>query len=471
MKSRCLFVFSAPLRCAATLGGSEVRRFLPRLGLVLGFVLTSGCAKYGVLVNEAQSDLSVEARYSVKGHVKRNANATNDVAFTLAFSGGGTRAAAFSYGVLTALRDAQVASGNQSFRLLDEVDLISSVSGGSFTAAYYGLYGDQIFQTFEEDFLRRDVQGRLIRTVLNPLNWFSTKARTELAIADYDRHVFKGATFADMVHDDRPLIAINASDLSNGVRFSFLQEYFDLLCSNLSNFPISRAVAASSAVPVLFSPVVIENHPDCYLSEPDWFADARRRAVGNYELALTVEGLSGYFDKESKQFAHLVDGGITDNLGVRAQLEIIELSGGAATFVKRTNQQTPRRLVLIVVNAATEPEYRLSQSHRVPHLEETIGAVTDIQLHRYNAASLDVLRESIDEWAEEISKPDRPVEAYFIELGFEDIEKRERRLFFNRIPTSFALSNEQVDALIEAGRNTLVANAEFQRLIGDLRNE
>jgi NTE family protein len=59
----------------------------------------------------------------------------------LAFSGGGTRAAAFAYGVLEELAATPVVLGGRPRRLLDEVDLISAVSGGSFTAAYYGLYG------------------------------------------------------------------------------------------------------------------------------------------------------------------------------------------------------------------------------------------------------------------------------------------------------------------------------------------
>ena len=79
---------------------------------------------------------------------------TNSLFVCLTFSGGGTRAAAFAYGVLKALnKERQItwpAGPSRSFRLLDEVDVISSVSGGSFTAGYYGLFGDGIFTDFEE---------------------------------------------------------------------------------------------------------------------------------------------------------------------------------------------------------------------------------------------------------------------------------------------------------------------------------
>jgi NTE family protein len=74
---------------------------------------------------------------------------SEDVQVFLAFSGGGTRAAAFSYGVLSELREIEFQSEQGSLPLLNEVDAISSVSGGSFTAAYYGLFGDRIFEDYE----------------------------------------------------------------------------------------------------------------------------------------------------------------------------------------------------------------------------------------------------------------------------------------------------------------------------------
>ncbi|MBV9502315.1 MAG: patatin-like phospholipase family protein [Acidobacteriaceae bacterium] len=73
----------------------------------------------------------------------------------LAFSGGGTRAAAFSYGALEALRRIEIVNrAGHKIRLLDEVDVISGVSGGSFTALAYGLYGDKLFDDYETRFLK-----------------------------------------------------------------------------------------------------------------------------------------------------------------------------------------------------------------------------------------------------------------------------------------------------------------------------
>ncbi len=194
-------------------------------------------------------------------------NEAGDTIVLLAFSGGGTRAAALSYGVMQELRDTYITDQNgEQSRVLDEVRTISSVSGGSFTAAYYGLFREKLFEDFEEDFLRQDVQSTLIRKMFSPGYWFNSAFsgfdRTEMAIDYYDRTIFKGATFADLAANGSPHVDINATDLTTGMRFTFSQEVFDLLCTDLSTIKVARAVTASSAVPVAFPTVVLKNHAD-----------------------------------------------------------------------------------------------------------------------------------------------------------------------------------------------------------------
>src|SRR5215470_10457727 len=108
--------------------------------------------------------------YRFEGIETRRGDSQNLV--ILAFSGGGTRAAAFAYGVLETLRRIEVVTRTgRTTRLLDEVDLITGISGGSFTALAYGLYGEKLFDDFETRFLKRDVQGELVARILNPVNW------------------------------------------------------------------------------------------------------------------------------------------------------------------------------------------------------------------------------------------------------------------------------------------------------------
>jgi NTE family protein len=439
---------------------------LKLLGVGFVLLLISGCASYGVIDNAPQRSAGARGSYSIQS--AGDGRRAGDIALILAFSGGGTRAAALAYGVLEELRDTTVVIDGRPERLLDEVDTISSVSGGSFTAGYYGLYGDRIFEDFEESFLRRDIEGYLIRALFNPLRWFSRTGRTEMAIDYYEKEVFREATFADMKQRGGPLILINASDLGYGVRFSFVQEYFNLLCSDLASFPVARAVTASSAVPVLFNPVVVENYSGCETREPDWLMAAEKRAVDDPETTLVVAGLRSYFNKERRKYAHLVDGGITDNLGLRAILEIVEVAGGPNPFLTKFQRQPPRRIVVISVNASTDPEPAMDASNNLPSLKETISAVSDVQLHRYNVATLERMRTSLMRWSEELSTPARPVTPYFIQISFKGIQQPEMRGFFNRIPTSFSLTDEQVNGLVRAGHEVLRRNPDYQRFVADL---
>ena len=123
---------------------------------------------------------------------------TDELFVIVTFSGGGTRAAALAYGVLEALRDTSIEWRGRRVSLLDEVDVISSISGGSFPAAYYALRGRQIFDEFPDRFLHRQIQGDLLRRLVSPANWLKLAApaygRSDLAAELYDQEVFAGGT-------------------------------------------------------------------------------------------------------------------------------------------------------------------------------------------------------------------------------------------------------------------------------------
>ncbi|MEO8346083.1 MAG: Ivy family c-type lysozyme inhibitor [Betaproteobacteria bacterium] len=148
-------------------------------------------------------------------------------------------------------------------RMLDEIDAISSVSGGSFTALAYELYGECLFDLFEASFLKRNVQQTLLTKLVNPSNWpapaFGSFTRSDLAENYYDEILFHGATFGDLVGKPGPLVVASATEFSSGYRFTFTQDTFDLICSDLSAKRLSLAATASSAVPVAFAPVTLTN--------------------------------------------------------------------------------------------------------------------------------------------------------------------------------------------------------------------
>jgi NTE family protein len=430
----------------------------------------SGCASYGVIENTAISGQPEGREYSIKSHEALDTN--SDLSLNLAFSGGGTRASAMAYGVMQELRDTKVTINGTSTSMLSQVDSISSVSGGSFTAAYYGLHGNGMFETFEDVFLRKNVEKHLVDQVLNPFHWFGKKGRTERAIEYYDKEIFHGATFSDMIQPGGPLIVINASDLAYGVRFSFLQEYFDLLCSDLESFPVSRAVTASSAVPVVFNPVVVENYPDCKDQEDVLVESIRQRASAGHdaELNLLAEGLESYADKDQRKYIHFVDGGITDNMGLRAMYDLVSISGGMEAFLTQVNSKVPGKLAIISIDASTSPVYAMDETNKQPSIAHSIGAMSGVQLHRYNTATLELVENALYDWRDALAKDGQTMTPYMVEISFEGLKQPDDRLFFNKVPTSFSLTDEQVDKLIEAGRQLLRDHPVFQQLVADLNS-
>ena len=439
-------------------------RLLRLLWLIPALAIASGCTTYAVIDNQSVVTTNSDIRYGLEDFGQHR-DRDDEVTLVVAFSGGGGRAAALAYGVMQGLRDSNV---------LAEIDMISSVSGGSFTAAYYGLYGDKLFTDFENDFIRRDYQTEWLTGLANPLQWFSSRGRTDIATQIYEERLFKGATFADLHQANGPLIVINATDLGGGARFSFLQEYFDLLCSDLSNYPIARAVTASSAVPIMLNPVVLKNHSGCINPAQDYLQKIEQNDWSEFKrapgLMETVQALNNYQDKQQRPYIHLVDGGITDNLGLMALYEMVEIGGGINRFVERIGSQPTPRLVVISVNASAKPAYAIEATNQIPSIDNTVSAVTDIQLHRYNAATISVMQRAVERWSNELSDFWLPVQPYFIEISFAGVQQEQQRLLLNQIPTGLALTPEQADTLIHTGRELLLNHPEFQRLLQQLNN-
>jgi NTE family protein len=438
---------------------------------LLFLVTLSGCASW------TPANVSLERADPTYGYRPNRPEQFRDsgrVVITLAFSGGGTRAAAFAYGVLEELRDTEVVVAGERKRLVDEVDTISGVSGGSFPAAYYGLYGDRIFEDFEPDFLKRNVQGALIRQIFQPKNFFRlmtpATSRSELASQYYDKHLFHGATFRDMREAQGPRIYINATDLSHGNRFTFAQGQFDVICSDLDEFRISRAVASSSAVPGLLSPITLQNHAgSCGYEHGEVVEEALESRTSDPRRYRAAKTYSDYQDEKKRPYIHLVDGGISDNLGLRASLDASAVVGGYENLRELMGVIVPDHMMLIVVNAETDPNPEIDVERLPPSLMVLMNAVSGGQIRRYNFETLILAQEAINGIARDISTPKQTVEGHFVEVSFDSIVDEEQRHYFKSLPTSFALEDAEVDRLREAGRRLLRNSEAFQGLLSKLR--
>jgi len=439
--------------------------------LALIVLLAAGCAGLRA-VNTPLDRIDLQTGY--RPERLTHSRPVGDVVLLLSFSGGGTRASALAYGVLQELRDTQVGVSGKGERLLDDVDVITSVSGGSFTSAYYGLYGDRIFEDFEERFLKRKVGRDIVLRMLWPQNFlrliFPFYNRTEMTIDYYDRKIFDGARFADLEQAGGPFIQINSTDISVGSRFTFFQPQFDLICSDLSKIKIARAVTASSAVPVVFPSIALRNYAgSCGYEKPAWLDEAlasRKQSPRRHHIAAEM---NAYLDPDADPYVHLVDGGIADNLGVRGPLDNVIVGGGVWRRFQDLDVDPPRHIVFVVVNASTEPDRSFSLVPTPPSLAAVIGSITDTQLHRYNFETMDLLRDSMKRWASELKSHGEPVQAHLIEVAEYEIEDPDEREFFDSVPTSLGLPDESVDRLVEIGRSLLRDSDEFQNLLTELR--
>ena len=432
--------------------------------LPLFLLLTAAsCSTIKPPSNEAITRIDQNRGY--RPHITRMQSERRNNLVLLAFSGGGTRAAALSYGVMQELRDTLIPIGNETVRLLDEVDTISSVSGGSFTAAYYGLHRDRLFEDYEDDFLRQGVQQALIRQLLNPMHWirsgFSGFNRTEMAIDYYDRILFQGATFDEMAQNGPPFIAINATDLSNGLRFTFTQNLFDLICTDLGSYPVARAVTASSAVPVAFPPVVLKNHAQsCVVEDYAEWRELKEMAPATAVQRRIVQGLKSYRDADRRAYIHLVDGGIADNLGLRIMTDRLER---LSTQQLQALSELPfKNILIILVNAEVSPERLIEKSPATPSLSTTMAAVSSAQFDSFNSETLDRFKDLLRELEDNARTNGMETRIFFSQVKFDHVQAREINRVLNALPTTLALQDIDVDRLIVAGRLILRNEPDFK---------
>jgi len=413
---------------------------------------------------------SITAIDNTKGYrlVDSHSGHYGDHLIFLAFSGGGTRAAALSYGVLQELRDTQVDTRGHRVRLLDEVDSISSVSGGSFTAAYYGLFGDKTFSDYEKVFLRQSIEGALIRKLFNPVYWwrslFSGFDRTEMAIEYYNSHIFERKTFADFQLGHCPYIEINATDLGSANRFAFIQAYFDLICSDLSALSVARAVTASSAVPVAFPTVVLKNYSgDCDINQSNLVRFLDKQDAKSLDIRELKAQVNSYTNRTAHPYIHLVDGGVADNLGLRALTDRIDTIGSG--FLFNNPGQMPKDVLVISVNAQVTPEPGIDHSAAEPSVGDTINAFTDVQMSRYDNDTKLLLANKLKDLEKAMQERGHNVRIYNAEVTFESIKTQTLKSYFNNLPTSLELSDHEVDMLIGAGRDLLRNEPRFKHFL------
>ncbi|MDJ0609221.1 MAG: patatin-like phospholipase family protein [Kiloniellales bacterium] len=456
------------------------------LALALGFTLAA-CAHFEE--NPPFPAGQPDAGYRYDKLTPYTTGNSEEVFVILTFSGGGTRAAALSYGVLEKLRRTTIEVNGERRSLLQEVDVISSNSGGSYTAAYYGLFRQEMFGDgsdpdlyFTDRFLYRDIQGAIVeRALFNPVNWFKlmspTYNRSDLAAELYDEELFDRGTFGDLVPNGRPFVIVNANDTTKGVRFEFTQENFDLICSNLDDFPLSRAVMASSAVHGVFGAIRLVNYEDTNCQEPRWVALALGEATGDrgdldrnrqrYKLARVARSYREKDDPGATYYVHLSDGGAVDNLGLRSPLQSLRSLDPSWSLLAKLDRKEVKKILVLSINAASEPDNDLDRSAKGPNLVELIASAINGAIDTITLDSIDVATSVVNEqiravrslgWDAEIFGP--------VLIDFEHIDDPGQRHCFKNIPTTLALDKDTVDGLRKVAYELVHSSKGFQNFLG-----
>lgn len=447
--------------------------YLKWLGTLAFGAILSGCSTMRPPLNQPQNSPSDQTALSARPPAYRLQNLapqrgnSDDLVVILTFSGGGTRAAAFAYGVLNELKSTPLHGNGTATNLFDEVDVVAGVSGGSITAAYLAAFGDGIFRDFEPTFLKADFQGTLLARSRSPGNalqlsspWFG---RGHLLAEQLDETLFHGTTYGDLAaRRTRPFLLITATDLTQGTGFEFSQDQFDILCSRFDQVPLAVAVAASSAVPLVLSPLTVRNFARSCASPPV-----------SPRIAATA---SAYLDAEKRPFIHLVDGGLSDNLAVRWIIDNTKHSDGMAKPIEQNGFRDVDKLVIINVDAAQGLNVSLDRSDRIPSITEVIDAVSSANLVRRSRETQDMLASSTAQWREKLRSASHTgspalaasIDLYVIDVSLQAHPDPQLRAELQAIPTALSLPHDAVDKLITAGQTILRGSTEFGRLLREL---
>lgn len=453
---------------------NEARRLARSASACALALLLSACSTVRPWINEPIApDASVQPM--VRPMVADDAQVTgHPVVAALTLSGGGARAAAFGLGVLQELKATRFETQRGETTLLDEVGLVSAVSGGSILATYYAAFGDEVFTRFEHDFLLVNFQSGLIRQALSPASTYRLTSpwwgRTQV-LAERLGTVFRGMSFGDL-RERRPWprLLVTATDLTTGAPFEFTPEQFALICSDLESVPLSFAVAASSAVPILLSPVTVRNHAGtCTQSQG---LETGKPLERNLSARVLNRIAQSYRNAKERPYIHLVDGGVADNLGVRGLMDHTIASGSLLDTFRSMPPGSVHKIVLVTVNSERGLATGIDDSDRVPSTGDVVQTLVFGAGSRFSEETTEMVKDAMQrlegELREARGRAGSPfatdAELYLVNVSLHDLEDPGMRQLLMDVPTAFEILPAHAHALEAAGRQVLRKNPEFQRL-------
>jgi len=193
-----------------------------------------------------------------------------------------------------------------------------------------------------------------------------------------------------------------------------------------------------------------------------------------YQVALALER---YYDPEHMPLIRLVDGGVTDNLGIRGSIvspvahygNVLEMKGAFnADDLKRI-----KRVLVIIANAQTYANSAWSKNGEDPGIVDTLDASFSAAIGILNTETVSLAKSAFDQWGGYLnSKRDLQepkVKVHFVTLTFDQVSDPAERAYFNAIPTTLALPDEDVDAVRSLVGRLLDQSSEFKAFVGGLK--
>ena len=455
-------------------------RLFGLFALLVLWAMFQGCGYVRPIPNVPLNKWDPTAGYRFRNLTPPDTNNTDGLLIFAAFSGGGTRASTLAFGALRELALHQITWEGKQKHLLDELDAIFALSGGTFTAGYYAMYGDRIFHDFEARFLRKDWESELsARVFKSPGNWIRLWSpyfgRAHILAELLDESLFEGHTYGDLItRNQRPWLIIHASDMATLSRFEFHQQQFDMICSDLSKLPIAWASASSAALPLVLSPISLKNYAgQCGYQIPPWLTEEKKKGgIG----AQRANELLSYQDVEKRPNIHLLDGGLSDNVALRGLIEGANVMGGLERLLKEGHVKQVRKLVVLLVNAETSPDVLEYRSDHIPAISRAMGALIDLPINRYSYQTITLMQQGVEKARLQLRTTPRAADSpfapdadvYFINAGLSEVADPDERRSLMNIPTTLYLTDPQIDQLLLAASRLIRKDSEFNRLMRDL---
>jgi len=358
---------------------------------------------------------------------------------------------------------------------------------------YFALHGAKTIPAFRDNFLYKDPQSSFNTSVslFSILAILDGGLNSKAGFQDWlDNNLLHDATFGDLARENAPVLWVNASDVLNDTVFTFDASTFAALCSDLETFKLSEAVSAASAVPGIFSPIVIESFAgQCDYKEPAWVGRVLESPGGSLVVRNLALTLRRYQNPQEHRYLKLYDGGVTDNLGIHSITTLRERYDSLIAPMSPESVVSMKDLLFILVNAGTKAGTNFHRKIAGPNGFDGLGAVVDTLMSTATARTRDEFFQAMKDWREDIIiyrcglderqvreiSGDRQgwdckdVQFHILDLTFDQVMDPSLRANLKEIPTAYVLPRDQTDLLVKTAGELLRNHPHFKNFLNRVR--